>query len=139
MAGACIMSLNFGAEMSTTARILAAVLLAAALCHAQQTAIAVPQSSAAARSPNIVFILADDLGYADVGCYGQKKIRTPAIDALAREGIRFTQAYCGTSVCAPSRCSLMTGLHIGHAHVRGNRLIKPEGQEPLPPDAFTVA
>ena len=72
------------------------------------------------RRPNIVFILADDLGYGDVGCYGQKVIRTPNINRMAREGLRFTQAYAGSTVCAPSRCVLMTGYHTGHAHIRGN-------------------
>ncbi len=70
------------------------------------------------RRPNVVFILADDLGYADVGCYGQKKIRTPHIDRLAAEGMRFTQSYHGNPVCAPSRCTLMTGSHTGHAQIR---------------------
>src|SRR5205809_5595570 len=70
--------------------------------------------------PNIVFILADDLGYGDLGCYGQQKIQTPNIDALAKKGIRFTQFYAGSTVCAPSRASLMTGLHTGHAIIRGN-------------------
>jgi arylsulfatase A-like enzyme len=70
--------------------------------------------------PNILFILADDLGYGDLGCYGQKLIETPNIDKLAAEGIRFTQFYCGSTVCAPSRCSLMTGKHTGHARIRGN-------------------
>jgi arylsulfatase A-like enzyme len=70
--------------------------------------------------PNMVFIMADDLGYYDLGCYGQKLIQTPNIDRLAREGTRFTQCYAGASVCAPSRCVLMTGLHTGHARVRGN-------------------
>src|SRR5688500_17557495 len=65
------------------------------------------------RLPNIVFILADDLGYAELGCYGQKKIRTPRIDQMAKEGLRFTQNYCGSPVCAPSRCCLMTGKHGG--------------------------
>jgi arylsulfatase A-like enzyme len=73
-----------------------------------------------AKKPNIVFILADDLGIGDVGCYGQKKIRTPNIDRLAKEGVRFTQAYAGSTVCAPSRCALMTGLHTGHCRTRGN-------------------
>jgi hypothetical protein len=71
--------------------------------------------------PNIVLILADDLGYGDLGCYGQKQIATPNLDRLAAEGIRFTQAYAGSTVCAPSRCVLMTGLHTGHAYVRGNQ------------------
>jgi uncharacterized sulfatase len=70
--------------------------------------------------PNVVFILADDLGYGDLGCYGQKRIRTPNIDRLAKEGLRFTDFYAGCTVCAPSRCVLMTGLHMGHAHIRGN-------------------
>ena len=74
----------------------------------------------APRKPNIIFILADDLGYGDLGCYVQQKIQTPSIDRLAREGLRFTNAYAGATVCAPSRCSLMTGLHGGHAHIRGN-------------------
>jgi arylsulfatase A-like enzyme len=73
------------------------------------------------RPPNIVFILADDLGYGEVGCYGQEKIKTPNIDGLAKEGMRFTQCYAGTTVCAPSRCCLLTGLHTGHAWVRGNK------------------
>src|SRR5256714_2703917 len=70
--------------------------------------------------PNIIFILADDLGYGDLGCYGQKKIRTPNIDRLTAEGMRSTQCYAGRTVCAPSRCSLMTGMHTGHARIRGN-------------------
>jgi len=75
---------------------------------------------AGAAPPNIVFILADDLGYGDIGCYGQKKIKTPNLDKLAADGVRFTQAYSGSTVCAPSRCVLMTGLHTGHCRVRGN-------------------
>jgi arylsulfatase A-like enzyme len=74
----------------------------------------------AAEKPNIVVILADDLGYGDLGCYGQKKIRTPNLDRLAADGVRFTQAYAGSTVCAPSRCALMTGLHTGHCRTRGN-------------------
>jgi arylsulfatase A-like enzyme len=74
----------------------------------------------APRKPNVVFILADDLGYGDVGCYGQQRIQTPNIDRLAKEGLRFTDFYAGCTVCAPSRCVLMTGYHTGHAHVRGN-------------------
>jgi len=70
--------------------------------------------------PNIVFIMADDLGYGDLGCYGQTRIRTPNIDQLAAEGLRFTDYYSGSPVCAPSRCVLMTGLHTGHAYIRGN-------------------
>ena len=91
------------------------------------------------RKPNVIFLLADDLGYGDVGAFGQKLIKTPHIDRLAVEGTKFTQAYAGATVCAPSRCSLMTGKHNGHAPIRGNREIKPEGQEPMPADTFTVA
>src|ERR671916_2257688 len=78
--------------------------------------------------PNIIFILADDLGYGDVGCYGQQRIKTPTLDRMAAEGMRFTQAYAGGTVCAPSRCALMTGLHTGHCRVRGNARV------PLEPD-----
>ena len=92
-----------------------------------------------ADKPNIIFILADDLAQGDLGCYGQKLIQTPNIDRMAAAGTRYTQAYCGTSVCAPSRTSLMTGLHMGHAPVRANREIQPEGQMPLPADTVTVA
>ena len=93
----------------------------------------------AAAKPNVVLIVADDLGYAELGCYGQKKIRTPNIDRLAREGMRFTQFYSGSPVCAPSRCCLMTGKHTGHAHVRDNRQMKPEGQTPIPDSEVTLA
>jgi arylsulfatase A-like enzyme len=70
--------------------------------------------------PNIVFVMADDLGYGDLGCYGQERIETPMLDRLAAEGLRSTQYYAGSTVCAPSRCVLMTGLHTGHARIRGN-------------------
>jgi arylsulfatase A-like enzyme len=89
--------------------------------------------------PNIIFILADDLGYGDLGCYGQEKIKTPHLDAMAAGGMRFTRHYAGSTVCAPSRCSLMTGLHTGHAFIRGNKAVKPEGQFPIPESTFTVA
>jgi arylsulfatase A len=113
----------------------------------------VPPAGRAADSaapPNIVYILADDLGYAELGCYGQTKIKTPHLDQLAREGMRFTQHYCGNAVCAPSRCVLMTGKHPGHAYIRTNRVAKlPEalmeelgiefpGQEPIPEAEVTV-
>jgi arylsulfatase A-like enzyme len=74
----------------------------------------------ASHKPNIIFILADDLGYGDLGCYGQTRIKTPNIDKLASEGIRFTDCYAGSTICAPSRCALMTGLHTGHNRIRGN-------------------
>lgn len=89
--------------------------------------------------PNVVFILADDLGYNELGCYGQQKIQTPNIDRLAREGMKFTRHYSGNAVCAPSRCVLMTGKHPGHAYIRNNRAVKPEGQEPIPDKEKTLA
>ncbi|MCC6508711.1 MAG: arylsulfatase [Pirellulaceae bacterium] len=94
---------------------------------------------------NVVFILADDLGWAELGCYGQKKIPTPNLDKLASQGMRFTQHYSGAPVCAPSRCVLMTGRHLGHAEVRGNLQAKrnfpefDEGQHPLTENAVTIA
>ncbi len=96
---------------------------------------AFPLLAAAADRPNIVLILADDLGRGDLGCYGQTKIQTPRIDALAAAGLRFTQAYAGSTVCAPSRCSLMTGLHNGRNRIRDNL---PHGVA-LRPDDVTVA
>lgn len=81
-------------------------------------------SSAAAQQtdkPNIIFILCDDMGYGDLGCYGQPYISTPNLDNMAAEGMRFTQAYAGSPVSAPSRATLMTGQHTGHTHVRGNK------------------
>ncbi|MET0298793.1 MAG: arylsulfatase [Flavitalea sp.] len=89
--------------------------------------------------PNIILIVADDLGIGDLGVYGQKKIRTPNIDALAKNGMRFNQFYAGTSVCAPSRASLLTGLNTGHTAIRGNKEMQPEGQFPLPEQSFTIA
>ena len=98
--------------------------------------------------PNIIFILADDLGYGELGCYGQRKIRTPHIDRLAAEGMRFTQHYSGSPVCAPSRCTLLTGKHTGHAYIRDNdemgergdvwHDLSLEGQRPLLPGISTI-
>ncbi len=95
--------------------------------------------AAEARKPNIVFILADDLGYRELGSFGQKLIRTPNLDALAKQGMRLTQHYCGNAVCAPSRCVLMTGKHPGHAYVRSNKATPPEGQWPIPDGEVTIA
>lgn len=85
------------------------------------------------RPPNLIFVLADDLGYGDLGCYGQARIQTPHLDRMAAEGVRFTQCYAGSTVCAPSRCALMTGLHTGHCRIRGNKRV------PLEPEDLTVA
>jgi arylsulfatase A len=95
-------------------------------------------SASAAERPNIVFLIADDLGYGDVGAFGQTKIRTPNIDQLAKEGMRLTQCYAGNAVCATSRCVLMTGMHPGHAQVRSNHEVKPEGQHPLKAGTVTL-
>lgn len=98
-----------------------------------------PGSQPVAKTPNVIYILADDLGYGDLSFQGQEKFKTPNIDRLASEGLVFTQHYSGSTVCAPSRSALMTGRHTGHTYVRGNREHKPEGQEPLPAATFTVA
>jgi arylsulfatase A len=92
-----------------------------------------------ARKPNVIYILADDLGYGDLSAYGQTHFETPNLDFLAAGGMKFTQHYSGSTVCAPSRCALMTGKHIGHAVVRGNLEVQPEGQQPMPADTFTMA
>jgi len=107
-----------------------------------------PSAAPTGRQPNIIFILADDLGYGDLGCYGQQRIKTPSLDALASQGMRLTSHYSGNAVCAPSRCVLMTGYHPGKAQVRDNRGMaskkfvdgKPEseGQFPLVPDTVTI-
>ncbi|MFZ5830971.1 MAG: arylsulfatase [Planctomycetota bacterium] len=91
------------------------VALVGALC-----AVPLFPASAIEPPPNLVFILADDLGYGDLGCYGQEVIQTPRLDQMAAEGMRFTNFYAGSTVCAPSRSVLMTGQHLGHCHVRGN-------------------
>ena len=88
--------------------------------------------------PNVVFILADDLGWGDLSCYGQKLFETPNIDRIAANGMRFTQCYSGTTVSAPSRSCLITGTHSGHTAIRGNRELEPEGQFPLPEGAETL-
>ncbi|MCK4645194.1 MAG: arylsulfatase [Candidatus Aminicenantes bacterium] len=98
--------------------------------------------------PNVIFILADDLGYGELGCYGQEKIRTPNIDKLAVQGMKFTDHYSGSPVCAPSRCVLLTGKHTGHSYIRGNDEMNErgdvwkdrnlEGQRPLLPNTYTV-
>jgi arylsulfatase A-like enzyme len=93
------------------------------------TCVASAHAQQQTKKPNIIFILADDLGYGDLGCYGQEKIKTPNLDKLASQGTRFTQAYAGSTVCAPSRCALMTGLHTGHCRIRGNAQVPLEQQD----------
>jgi arylsulfatase A-like enzyme len=100
-------------------------------------------SQSKAESLNVVLIVADDLGWGELGCYGQQKIPTPNIDQLAANGQRFSQFYAGAPVCAPSRCVLMTGLHLGHAEIRGNLQAKKafpefkEGQYPIRLETIT--
>lgn len=97
------------------------------------------EKSALSKKPNIIYILADDLGYSDIGPYGQKLIRTPNLNRMANSGMLFTNHYAGTSVCAPSRSVLMSGLHSGHTFVRGNKEAEPYGQIPLKDSIITVA
>jgi len=102
-----------------------------------------PLAATLSAGPNIIFILADDLGYGELGSYGQEKIRTPNIDRLASEGVRMTQHYTGAPVCAPARCVLLTGKHLAHAEIRGNRDSGNgrafPGQWPITDEAFTIA
>ncbi|MBI2688539.1 MAG: arylsulfatase [Acidobacteria bacterium] len=93
----------------------------------------------ALRRPNIIWIMADDMGWGDPGCYGQKLIQTPNIDRLAAQGMRFTSAYAGSAVCAPSRSCLMTGQHSGHTRVRWNHSVRTGERVPLLPEDTTVA
>lgn len=122
-------SRRYGAGMRTTRWLLLAVATTAVALPAQREAAteARPQ-----RPPNVVFVLADDLGYGELGCYGQQQIRTPQLDQLAQQGLRFTHHYAGSPVCAPSRAVLLTGRHPGHAAIRDNKEVQPEGQWPLP-------
>jgi len=92
-----------------------------------------------ARKPNVILIMADDLGYTELGSYGQKYIKTPYLDKLAEDGMKFTAAYSGNAVCAPSRCVLMTGKHPGRAYIRNNGEVKPEGQRPISDREVTIA
>jgi len=131
--------------------IFGGVLVAVSSCSSGKTA----EKDLKKSKPNIIYILADDLGYGDLGCYGQKLIETPNIDQLASNGIRFTNHYSGAPVCAPSRCALLTGKHTGHSYIRGNDEWNErgdvwnykaqiadstlEGQRPLPESEVTIA
>src|SRR5262249_9014126 len=135
-------ALNEGGGMrGRTLIVMATTAAAATLATAQQRA---PEGAAPTR-PNIVFVLADDLGYGELGSYGQRRSRTPRLDRMAAEGMRFTQFYAGSTVCAPSRGAFLTGRHTGHAWVRDNQELggfldeEERGQFPLPPDHPTVA
>ena len=115
-----------------------AVMLLACVFPTTNT-LTVEAAEAVRKKPNIILIMADDLGYKELGSYGQKLIKTPFIDQLAKEGMRFTRGYAGNAVCAPSRCVLLTGRHPGHAWVRNNGEVKPEGQRPIPASEVTIA
>jgi arylsulfatase A-like enzyme len=106
-------------QLKSTARLLLAVSLVVSILGSAAAQTSAPRPPAP-RRPSILFILADDLGYGDLGCYGQQKIKTPNIDKLAAEGMRFTSCYAGSTVCAPSRATLMLGKHTGHVRIRGN-------------------
>ncbi|MCR9244982.1 MAG: arylsulfatase [bacterium] len=126
--------------LSRLARSVRLPLTSAALA-AVISSCALPQGSdepEPQRPPNILFVMADDLGYRELGCFGQQKIRTPHLDELAAQGMKLTRHYSGSPVCAPSRCVLMTGKHPGHAAVRNNKEQKPEGQWPLPASETTL-
>lgn len=110
------------------------LLLAISACQSTET-----RSSDDTARPNIIFILADDLGYGDLPTYGQQKLKTPNIDRIAKNGMTFIQHYSGSTVCAPSRSSLLTGLHTGHTFIRGNKEVRPEGQHPIPDSVRTIA
>ena len=116
--------------------VLCLLLLAAACENPQHDSEA---TASVAEKPNIIVILADDLGYGDLSSFGQTRFSTPNIDRLAAEGMTFTQHYSGSTVCAPSRSALMTGQHTGHTFIRGNKEVQPEGQHPLPDSVFTLA
>ena len=117
--------------------IVALIAVSLTTGRSQQTEASSP-SVDSARRPNVIFILTDDLGYREIGSFGQQLIRTPHLDRLAEQGMKLTQHYCGNAVCAPSRCVLMTGQHPGHAYVRSNKSTAPEGQEPIPDEIVTL-
>jgi len=101
--------------------------------------VCVTNFSQAATKPNVIYIIADDLGYGDLSVYGQTHFKTPNIDSIAKRGMLFKQHYSSAPVCAPARCALMTGVHTGYGAVRGNFEVQPEGQQPMPAGTFTMA
>jgi arylsulfatase A-like enzyme len=119
--------------MNKTFVLLPALVLLFAACQNQ------PQQKAEPQKPNIIYILADDLGYGDLSCQGQTHFQTPNIDRLAEEGMTFTQHYAGSTVCSPSRSALLTGQHTGHTPIRGNKRDGSKGNWPMAADAITVA
>ena len=140
-------SLALARCLAQTVSFAAAVLLAACASHSDRSSSNTSSDSSTTHSatsrsaapPNIVLFLTDLLGYGELGSYGQMPIRTPTLDALASQGVRFTNAYSGSAVCAPSRCVLLTGRHTGHSEIRDNKELQPEGQQPLSESAITMA
>lgn len=129
---------RFQAFVSPTCSAVITCLLFAVVT-AQRVSGATHDTTSDERVPNVIFVMADDLGWGDLGSYGQELVPTPHLDQMAAEGMRFTAHYSGSTVCAPSRCSLMTGLHTGHCEIRGNKEVRPLGQMPIADDAHTVA
>ena len=119
--------------------ILAIIIVAVGAYSLKKNIISESPNEVVNKNPNIIYILADDLGYGDVGYQGQQKFKTPNIDKLAADGMVFTQHYSGSTVCAPSRSTLLTGMHTGHTVVRGNKEVRPEGQYPMPSATYTMA
>lgn len=130
-------------KFSQPVKILALILIITS-CNSSnkikhKNSLAINQVVVNDKQPNIIYILADDLGYGDLSSYGQEKFSTPNIDKLASQGMLFKQHYSGSTVCAPSRSALLTGMHTGHTVVRGNKEIEPEGQYPIPDETYTLA
>lgn len=132
--------------MKTKFLLIAVSLFVAFSCSNNSAKKQAETQESESKKPNVIFIMADDMGYADAGCYGQELISTPNIDKLAAEGMRFTQCYAGSAVCAPTRSVLMTGLHTGHTRIRGNfgaggvvGLAGNKGRVPLKEEDFTIA
>jgi len=137
-----ILAQNLKTHIGMKKWILISVVLVAIITALQATInYQTPDKKKTGDLPNVIFILADDLGFCELECYGQSKIKTPHIDALAKNGIKFMQHYSGSAVCAPSRGTLLTGLHTGHAYIRNNGRFKDvkEGQRPLKAGTFTFA
>ena len=127
---------NFLRAILTTACAFATLAVPTRAIRAAEPAAPQPPAAAVAPRPNVVFVLADDLGYGDIGCYGQKRIKTPTIDRMAAEGTRFTQMYAGATVCSPSRATLMTGLHNGHCWIRANDARNLRRQDAVVPEVL---
>ena len=118
--------------------LFALIIISATACKTN-TQTATANNPVVKQQPNVIYILADDLGYGDLSLTGQDKFDTPNIDKLAADGMVFTQHYSGATVCAPSRSALLTGMHTGHTVIRGNKEVRPEGQHPMPANTYTMS